>query len=907
MGRTSKFTFPVPGRRQKPTVPPPTTTISASMSKAQRILGTTDINVDTTRHWDTMSNSGISVTISESTVSHAPTETGLGILTEEPEGACSRGPDWGEESDIVPPNLKAMGTGRRAKFDGPGKENRDAASDASSSRWRRGSTSTIMSWYDKSKLPLSISQQTSASAMAKGLPIKPSSVPDGDGTENRPKPKKKPSRLDLSYLIPRSRSHTSRNQNSSLLGQDYVTKSPSVTSLSPNPVVTPPPIRQRNERTLGRKATKERLNEFASSNGGSRPTTSSSNRRGAGDLGGLHNLYEHYEQMSFRQVMEQDWDAEETAKQPKVDTLALTKRPETRQERSTLVVQPIIRVGRDEEEQGRPQFPRNLPAETNSIPLHGQGLISPPLEYATSISSRHTGTSKASKRTNQSLQRSDLQQSSVLSLSSDSEDDLYIEPPPKTSLSAPLRHSLGEDELPSPSSLRRPATSRAGDRSPVKSAKRATFAPTPTYLTIPDGPPVVKAPSPNPRSSSLSSHAPQTSASSVRSSSRLSVLSTSTANSATAWQNRPGFGIHEARAVPILPQTAYEPLEMHAPQPRSPPRRPTRILSTRSTSASLNSADQPTPPLSPTSVDFYIRSAGSSIDAGGHHNPRFMAVTKQEEMLLAALRLKRARMRESILAEFEEEARGESPYPSYTYGHRDSEATYAEQAYGFLPGQHKLSHRASATSNNTIKGHRTYGRRNSFGDHLAADDHTPMSLHPPASTSNSDPTHLAQHMRGQTRTPREHSPADSQQDHILLYLDRPSSTADMEDTSEPSPDLSDFMDFDDGTSEEEAEGDELLFQSHDPAANDLVSERTTSKHSDEQPQSDSNLLGPMSSPEQIHVVEGEGDEVVGVPRPDSPVSPDGPLGLPVQGKKKAARLSAVGRVGMEVEMWGDNG
>jgi hypothetical protein len=33
---------------------------------------------------------------------------------------------------------------------------------------------------------------------------------------------------------------------------------------------------------------------------------------------------------------------------------------------------------------------------------------------------------------------------------------------------------------------------------------------------------------------------------------------------------------------------------------------------------------------------------------------RFMAVTRQEEMLLAALRMKRARMREDIIAKFEE-------------------------------------------------------------------------------------------------------------------------------------------------------------------------------------------------------------------------------------------------------------
>jgi hypothetical protein len=61
--------------------------------------------------------------------------------------------------------------------------------------------------------------------------------------------------------------------------------------------------------------------------------------------------------------------------------------------------------------------------------------------------------------------------------------------------------------------------------------------------------------------------------------------------------------------------------------------------------------DQPTPPLSPSSVDFYIRSAHSSIDGPSGGQNRFMAVSKQEELLLAALRQKRQLMRESFIAE----------------------------------------------------------------------------------------------------------------------------------------------------------------------------------------------------------------------------------------------------------------
>lgn len=67
-----------------------------------------------------------------------------------------------------------------------------------------------------------------------------------------------------------------------------------------------------------------------------------------------------------------------------------------------------------------------------------------------------------------------------------------------------------------------------------------------------------------------------------------------------------------------------------------------------------NSVDQLTPPLSPTSVDFYMRSARSSVDGPGTHS-RLMAVTRQEELLLSALRQKQRSMRRgSALAELKE-------------------------------------------------------------------------------------------------------------------------------------------------------------------------------------------------------------------------------------------------------------
>ncbi|KLU93010.1 hypothetical protein MAPG_11949, partial [Magnaporthiopsis poae ATCC 64411] len=74
-----RFNFPIPGRRSKvkqPLSPHPLPSPGSgpgqqqltSLTKAQRILGTSDINVDGGT-WDAWSNSGISISISEDTES----------------------------------------------------------------------------------------------------------------------------------------------------------------------------------------------------------------------------------------------------------------------------------------------------------------------------------------------------------------------------------------------------------------------------------------------------------------------------------------------------------------------------------------------------------------------------------------------------------------------------------------------------------------------------------------------------------------------------------------------------------------------------------------------------------------------------------------------------------------------
>ncbi|KAI9745514.1 MAG: hypothetical protein M1818_001048 [Claussenomyces sp. TS43310] len=239
MGRTSKFSFPVPGRNRTSTKPSGPDAVAATfgdrstthgpgISKAQRILGSEgSLNIDAPRRDEdgrsfrsaAPSLSGMSIAISESTRNE--------------DGYTSA---WDVESAVLPRyelGAKASSTLLGHRFQEP------ASTDTSSQRSRarmEPSNTTLNNHYDRQKSPLSISQQTSASsardlALRKGIsPVTPGSpstpVPDpkpsqqDDGiyplhqeaddsskphADSQPKPKKKPARLDLSRLFSKSR------------------------------------------------------------------------------------------------------------------------------------------------------------------------------------------------------------------------------------------------------------------------------------------------------------------------------------------------------------------------------------------------------------------------------------------------------------------------------------------------------------------------------------------------------------------------------------------------------------------------------------------------------------------------------------------------------------------------------
>lgn len=903
MGRTSKFTFPIPHRRQRAE---PTPSISVPLTKAHKILGTGEISVDSptlpkdqSKHWETHSTSGISVTISESTASYNGTELGTVHEGRVIKNSHSRSRMMAEqESEIIP---RILHGGPRSPG-GLGYDLEDMITDASSIR-RRQSSSTITSFYDKSKLPLSISQQTSNSAMAKGLPSKASALLDMEGTVPSPKvgKKKKPAMLDLSHLLPRhkSSSKTPQTQYGMALSPDTMSRSPSILSISPS--VAPSPVQQSSNKTLRKKLTKESLRSQRSEHVSSQDAGMAQRRR-ANEATGLHNLYAHYEHASFRDVVNAK---EQSAHIPEKQLGTHANR--TRSSSTNLLASSSSRGGlapmlRKHSSSGHLSGMETPVTATMKPP----SVSSPPADYAASISSRHTRTSKASKRTDQSFSDLNLQQNSILSLSSDSEED--FPEPPKTALSVPSINSR-EDEMES----KRPRTSRSDQESARnKELKHATFATRNQYLAIPERAAAASRPPPiNARTSSLSTAksgaASTNTGSSIRSSSRVSTLSSDTSHSVTGQpSSKSNANVQEALAITMIPAQGR--------QRNSPPRQ--QHAGYHSTARRSSRSSQPTPPLSPSSVDFFLRSQHNSISeetgslrssqsAGktGHTSidGRFMAVTKQEEMLLAALRMKRARMRETILAEFEEEL----------------ERVDQDQERSHSSASKKHSRRSSVSTVTQNDLHPRPARR----DRSASNSRSLAGKSQPAAARSE-----SGQLNRLTMGPK----------HVLMYLDRPTHSMDAFDAAEPSPDLSDFMEFDENSNSDDfpfrASGDHspvTVQSSNSPASSAAFLAPPAGNWTQVSTRSrpDSTPLSPKSLPRRmalkdddirVRILEHPIDTAIpehgmGIPRPDSPISPDAYLIEPEVSsplpRKKAVRISAVGtgRVGMEAGWWDHDG
>ncbi|KAI8964502.1 hypothetical protein F5Y11DRAFT_87519 [Daldinia sp. FL1419] len=973
MGHKSKFTFPMPGRSAKQ---PPALSVSNPLSKAERILGTSSQNhgspTGTRDPWETESAGGISISISESSASQS------GALDDDEDGynrtAYGR-TRWEEESEALPRRLRSVAghfsKGVKSKKSAVtlGARSRDALTDDSH---RPQTSSTVHSHYESDKMPLSISQQTSNSAMAKGLPTKANALLDIDGAHGalygKNQPRKKPSKLDFSKLRLRTRKeHADPNGVGPVLGNNYVMKSPSVMSHASHSMVslTRSPTSPRSEQTPKPDLIIQSQPPETSVRPGRSKVISNAST--------LHQLYDHYEQMSFRhaEALKEEDEEEEvignkghlTQEQLLPRTYEPTISDVSREDMITPLPNSVLR-----DPSSRWNHSRNtsqaskVTAMRSETPSTIQMRPSSRNEYAASISSRHTRTSKATPSI-MSTMDSDRQQQSVLSLT-DSESDEG-----ETAYSGPgssLRSydNSSRDDASVASSQRQRSTSRLSTSSHSTNPKGASYAQLNDYLTIPHASPKTK----NTRSASANTiHSTNSSLSTATRISlpihhqdpqpqrhsqgaRESVSTVNTVGSVLSptYSNHTHYSVQEARAIAFTPYTSTAEAASSVSVDHIPISLNYALSQQGRQRSSQNShtSDQPTPPLSPSSVDFYKKSPESSrrestvSKASESQNGRMMAVTKQEEMLLAALRKKRARMRENIIAELE----GGRNTP--VVGGLDSVEDLEQLASVHLKDAERQAARevkeARARAKNPggfpMRSSSLVGRsgRSSSSSHGRIRNHSngPRRMEASPSASYREPVERTPSRMRASPGPESRPAGKSRHERVLLYLDRPIDSIDVIDEAEPSPDLSEFME------------DDLEFPIGERRS------RTRSKLSGSpygsyngretsgRPRPDSSPVSPRRNPiknlpkgsppinEDIDADDVDFDDFPmvggrpklstlkpvperGVPRPDSPVSPaDGFLAPSTlghkKGKKSAVRLSAVGQVNSPVPWWGDD-
>ena len=453
MGRTSKFSFPLPGRKTSSTTkekekPPELSSSNVGYrSKAQRFFGTdNELNIDLPSRSDDHSwgypsssrSSGMSISISESTRSTRS-------KNEKESFAGSNADRWEHESGVFPQAQRLRGKASSVLL---GKHfGEDEGTDNSSLPRRmrhEGSDSTLKSYYDRQKSPLSISQQTSASsardlALRKGFPpviprsplLQIDSVDpynwhfaehNNEGTYSREKSAKvKPARLDFSTIFSRSKKTNS----------DPAAMSPA--SISTNASLNRAP--SSGPRKLKKAQSRESLQSHKLSMRSTHSRIPLERQGSTSDT--LYGLYDNYEQSPVRspvmgRIPESSVPERETRSKRENDRDYKSSHAESRP------AKPIsIRI-RESSSEGKQSTTR----DTHLSPSNGQtfswkhlrsNVTNLPWENssAASVSSHNT---KTSRHTSTSVfSNQDLKQSSVLSLSSDSEGEASDSEPFRTS------------------------------------------------------------------------------------------------------------------------------------------------------------------------------------------------------------------------------------------------------------------------------------------------------------------------------------------------------------------------------------------------------------------------------------------------------------------------------------------
>jgi hypothetical protein len=634
MGRTSKFSFPLPGRKHataKDVPAPPLTPLSFTgshhLSKAQRVLGTGDINVGCSPtiedgaswKYPPSRSSRISISISESTNDNESV----------PESFAER---WENESGIFPKGKRLHGKASSTLLGQT--YNADVSTSAPSVGRRlrhEDSSSTMKSHYDRQKFPLAVSQQTSASstrdaALRKGFPpviqrspllqveasvdlyelqfaqvVRPPTKGSDRGMvglSEEKESRKKPAKLDLSMLFPKPRRHGGKSP-------DSASTTPSTSSISTNNPHTPSVSMRSKKLSKSKAKSKESFQTHNTTLRTNDPRESEPYRQAASNL---YNIRDHYEQAiaspRMSQIPESRVPSNCGPPQRRSDVM-LFRHDSSATQLTLHTKKPSI--GTNSGTPGREAFSwKNV--RSSMVPQGRESMSYPQskvIPKPASVKSRASKTSKTSRHTNASgISNSDLQHKSVLSLSSDSEEDNWEEEAMRGASLAYGNGSWGQANSISHASRER----KKGER----------------FYQLP----ATGGLSPRSQGSGRPSAPP-----SVQRGAHLAVPGDYTAPLSPPWT--------EPREDSSASSLNYQ---SHRKMPSHSKDKKTSKKSSSLASVQSENSQQATPPLSPASMDL-----GNATDRAS----RFMAVTRQEEALLEALRMKRARMREKIIEEHE--------------------------------------------------------------------------------------------------------------------------------------------------------------------------------------------------------------------------------------------------------------
>ncbi|OAA52367.1 hypothetical protein BBO_00208 [Beauveria brongniartii RCEF 3172] len=844
----ARFTF-VKGRKKSP----PQLLIAEPLSKAHKILGSTPISIDSSKPWDDASSgfSGGTATSYTSTEDDS-SDVHVAIAPSEDE--------WTSDSDMLPAIFESSGL--------------ESDSDRGTNKMTRGlretqSSSTIRLRYD---IP------PPAPVMSKGVPSKIHKMLDLENYSNDPKLKKKPPMLDFSNLrnasrLSRKASHSQQRTDETVANDvGSFNRSPS-TSLTPNG----------KSQKIHKRDTKDEM-----------PSPAVGESQHTHMMGGKHrgnlmkeapSLYYHYEQMTLRQLRK------------KAETL------EGEQQRNEEAMEEASTEDDEETEAGQ-----NLPWLHDILPPTPQTAFMTGLtpaafrDRSNSTASEVTASTKPSK----TIARPDLQETSMLMLSSDSEEDdgpvlvLHSQTNQKCHLPTTVATRTTSNTQPSR------APSQASDYRPTHRSKKASFASANTYITFPNTRRLSTDTSVSRRSGSKSSTL-FNDATSLRTSLMSNVSNMSTLRSSANY-------IQEARAVTMLAGRGPSRVECDL---ESSPDAATPLTNLPAAKKLPTPANTPpeelTPPLSPTSVDFFLRSARSSVDDSGSHN-RYMAVTRQEEMLLSAWRNKQQHDKERPSEAPQQPAEGcntlgltrASTAEEVEVDETDSvssaeiSAVEAMIEFGFPapPSTRKKPFFQNALAASASQSRRASTATTDQLSHSSTADTDSIvdSIQPSLTPALTAETPLKGMMKS------SHRREESEQQEMTLYLD----------DTKSNPDITDFSEFGYLTMPSLQSGRDKTSLHLSSSVSETMRIQSSSSHTMATSKT-KQLDCVRSSPSAMVSVPEDGEpkyEYEDTPRPDSPVSPDIFPTVPQlrTTPTNLARLSAVGSSPMmnELGWWGDD-